>query len=75
MLVQVAVMRNLMPAFENGFDRGRIPFHTPRGQEKGLSHAELRVQVDEARHGDLRPIPQHGQSRDARIGRGMMGQV
>jgi hypothetical protein len=42
-LVQVAVMCDLMPASEDGFDRNRISFHTPGGQEKCLSHPELCV--------------------------------
>src|SRR6266511_4713507 len=68
-------MCNFMPSLEDSLDRCRIAFHTPGGQEKGLSHAELSVQVDEARHRDFGPIPQHGQSRHAGIGGGMVGQV
>src|SRR5918998_6303791 len=66
---------DLMPTFEDGLYGGRVLLHAPGGEEKGLPHAELRVQIDQAWYRNLGPVAQHGQRRHARVGGRMIGQV
>jgi hypothetical protein len=55
--VQIAVMGDFVAALKNRLDRSWVAFHTPGGEKKGLVHAKLGVEINQARYGDFRPVP------------------
>ena len=52
-LVQIAVRRDLVPAFENRFDQMRIALHAPGRIEERLPDAEMRIDLQNSRDRDL----------------------
>ena len=72
MLVQEAVVGDLVPAGEDRLDGGRILLDAPGRDEEGLADAERRVAVDDARDRDLGPVAQHRDRGDAAVAVGRM---
>ena len=60
LLVQVSVVRDLMPVLDNECDGPRILLHAPSGNEERLAKAEPLERVDDPRHRHLRPVPKPG---------------
>jgi hypothetical protein len=55
-LVDIAVMGDLVPALEHRLDRARVLLDAPGRHEKGLVQSEPSVRLQHPRHRDLRPV-------------------
>jgi len=67
MLVQIAVVGNLVPTLQDRLHGCRITLHTPGRQEKGLVYAEALIQFHQAGYRNLWPIAQHRHRREPRV--------
>src|SRR5712691_7328980 len=75
MLVQIAVMSDLVPTLQDRLHGCRIALHTPGGQEKGLVHTKALIQLHQAGYRNLWPIAQHRHRREPRVCRSMVRQM
>jgi len=57
--VHPRMMPDLVAIFENRFDGIRVGLHHPCRHEKGLGQAEAAIGVQNAGHGDCRPVAPH----------------
>src|SRR4029453_10701631 len=75
MLMQIAMVGDLMAALQDRLHGCRITFHTPGRQKKGLVHAEALIEFHQARYGNLWPIAQQRNCWEPRVRRGVVRQM
>ena len=59
-LVDVAMVRDFVAAFEHGLDRLGVLLDAPGGHKECLFYAEMLVGLDNARHRDFGAVAMHG---------------
>ena len=65
LLVHVAVVAELVPRGQDGVDRLRVRLDAPARHEERLPESIPREEVEQARHGHLGVVAQHGRHRHA----------
>jgi len=71
-LVEIAVVANLVAVPKHRFDSRWIALHAPGRQEERLGHVKALIGLDDARNRHLWPVAQHGQRHHAVVGAAVM---